>query len=250
MNGKDAFSAAAMMSLTAAVMIAQPWAFYVAAAFGTLVSNPEGMDDSATNWRSTDQNGVTTELNKLVEELEELKTQLKEDGKWEGGAFQSFSGVHGSFVESIGQLKNIRDETGNAVSSTADFMKIVSYIVLAIAGVMLAWGIFCFATRWHPVSAVTVYGMSAALGKAILAATKKIVASNWKKTAILAGIMFLAVQYTQMTGQMFPTVDPIPSEMSVLNTGDPTSMRQPFTNDGLVYDEDTGQLRPDTNLQV
>lgn len=252
MNGKDAFIAATTISTMAAFMIAQPWAFYVAAAFGSLVSNPEGMDDSATNWRSTDQAGVTAELDNLVTELESLKTRLKDEGTWEGSAFQSFENVHGSFITSIGQLKEIRNDTGDAVSSTAGFLKIVSGIALTVAGLMFAWGVYCMVSRVHPLSALTAHGLSAALGKAILAMVKTIVANNWKAAAILTAVMFGVVQYTQMTGQMFPTVDPVPTEMSVISEGgtDPMNMRQPFTNDGLKYDENTGQLTPETDLQI
>lgn len=242
---KNAFAAAASMSTAAAFMIAQPWAFYVAIAIGTLVSNPDGMADSAKNWRTRDEDGVTEELDQLLRELNLLKERLEKEATWEGGAFQSFEQVHSNFVASIGDLKEIRNETGSSVSSTAEFLKIVSWVVFGIAAVMFAWGVFCFATRWHPVAAVTVYGLSAALGKAILAALRKILANNVRAMGILALVMTGVVTYTQTTARMFPTLDPVPRDTSMKgDPTDPSSMKMPFMNVGMEYDERSGTLTP------
>ncbi len=250
--GKEMFDAATTMSAGAALMILRPWAFYVAATIATLRSHPEGMRESATNWRSADKNGVTTELDSLVGELNNLKKELKDQGKWEGGAFDTFEEVHGNFLKSVEQLKNARNDAGDAVDSNANFHSQVAVVALAIAIAMVAWGLFVFAARWLPAYNAVVLGIDAALGKAMLQGAKKILTNNIKAALILTGVIFGVITVSEMTAKSFPTVKAMPNDMSAL-TGKgktPDDIRQPFTNDGLEYDKETGQLMPKTNLEI
>ncbi|MGI5283932.1 WXG100 family type VII secretion target [Nonomuraea polychroma] len=249
MNHKDAFSTAATTATMAAGMIWQPWAWYVAAAIGTFVSDPDGMEESARNWRTSDKGGVTTELDDLITELNTLKDQLKNKATWEGGAFQTFEGVHSTFIESVEQLKTVRDDTGDAVDSNAAFLKVVAVIALAIAGLMLALGIYLMVWRLHPLTAPFAIGGVAAVGQTILTAVKGFVTKNWKVAAVVAGIMLAAAELTRMTGQVFPTLEAVPSAtpFPFLGLGGSheglTNLPQSFMNDGMTYEEGAGLMQ-------
>lgn len=248
MNYTRAFHVGALLATASAPMILQPWAFYIVVLIGTLFSNPEGMDESVRNWRTTANDGETFELQDLREELNKVKEELKA-GKWEGGAYEQFEEVHDSFVDSVEQLERIRNDTGDAVASHATLLKIAGAASAATGFLMFVLGLCLMTSRLTPGTAVVAQFASAMFGKTALATMRKILANNVKAAAVLAAIMVMVVQYTETTGQGFPTAKPIPTEMSMMGD-DPMNMRQPFTNDGLQYDEQTGQLLPDTTMEV
>ncbi|WP_219495580.1 WXG100 family type VII secretion target [Nonomuraea coxensis] len=233
---------AASTAIVSAFFVGQPWAFYVAGAIGTLVSDPEGMDTAAENWRTTDhhKDGLVEELSTLDTRLTELKTQLQTDGTWKGEAFKSFEAVHTSYKDSLKQLKEVRNATGDGVSSTATFYKVSTVVCSAIAAAMAGLAIYKVASKASPLTAAFSEGIAAAFGKITLSAIKKVIG---KRVMVIGGLIFAlysAKQASEMAGKVFPTLKAIPTEMSMMQKGGGT----PFTQDGLTYNEDAGSLMP------
>lgn len=232
---KGTFMVATSVATAAAVMIMRPWAFYVAAGLGTIVSNPEGMDESALNWKSGD-------LDALDKQLDDLKTQLKEQGTWEGQAFQNFEQVHKSFKESLGTLKEMREGTSEAVSSTSGFYKVLAYFCSAVALGMMAYAIWKMVARSNPATAAVAETTDAAVGATTTKVMKGALLKHAVAVGILASLLLVVKGQTQAAGKLFPNLKAIPTEMNAMQNGN--FRLKPFTNDGLVYDPNTGALLP------
>ncbi|MGA5756858.1 WXG100 family type VII secretion target [Nonomuraea bangladeshensis] len=231
---------AASTALASAFFIGQPWAFYVASAIGTLVSDPEGMETAAKNWRTSDHNGEVEELDKLDTELAGLKTQLQNDGTWEGEAFKSFEAVHTSYKDSLKQLKEVRNATGDGVDSTAGFYKVCTYLCNAIALSMAGLAVYKVASKASPLTAAFSEGVAAAFGKITLTAIKKVLGKQILVAGGLTYALYTAIQASEMAGKVFPSLKAIPTEMATMqNGGGP-----PFSQGGLEYNEDAGSLMP------
>ncbi|MEZ7129209.1 WXG100 family type VII secretion target [Nonomuraea sp. AD125B] len=239
---KEVSMAAAGTATASAFFIGQPWAFYVASAIGTLVSDPEGMETAANNWRTSDHHaeGLVTELKSLDEQLTELKTTLQNDGTWEGEAFKSFETVHTSYKDSLKQLKEVRNATGDGVSSTAGFYKVCTYVCSAIAAAMAGLAIYKVASKASPLTAAFSEGVAAAFGKITLTAIKKVLGKQILVAGGLTWALYSAIQASEMAGKVFPSLKAIPTEMSTMQNGGGS----PFTQDGLEYNEDAGSLMP------
>ncbi|MEU6729012.1 WXG100 family type VII secretion target [Nonomuraea wenchangensis] len=237
---KEISMAAAGTATASAFFIGQPWAFYVASAIGTLVSDPEGMETAAKNWRTSDHNGEVEELDKLDTELTNLKTQLQNDGTWEGDAFESFETVHTNYKNSLKQLKEVRNATGDGVNSTAGFYKVCTYLCSAIATAMAGLAVYKVASKASPLTAAFSEGVAAAFGKITLTAIKKVLGKQIMVAGGLTFALYTAIQTSEMAGKVFPTLKAIPTEMSLMQNGGGS----PFTQDGLQYNEDAGALMP------
>ncbi|HEX4814465.1 MAG TPA: WXG100 family type VII secretion target [Nonomuraea sp.] len=237
---KEMYYAAAATAIGSASLIRSPWASYTAVAIGAMVSDPEGMADAARNWRS----GATSELTQLDQQLGQLKNQLKEQGKWEGGAFTAFETVHDNFRNSVTQLKNIRTNTGDAVDSSQDFFKWGAIGCSVIAGAMLLIAMTKYASNLGgPVGRVAGLIWEKAAGQATLRITKEMLKKHGKVVLVLSGLMYLVVKQTESTGKVFPGLKAMPTEMT-------TATVMPFMNDGMTYDPNTGALlpKPDDSL--
>ncbi|MFB4282587.1 MULTISPECIES: WXG100 family type VII secretion target [unclassified Nonomuraea] len=230
---KETYMAAASTALVAAGMIWRPWGFYVAATIGTMISDPEGMTESAAGWR-------TEELVTLGAQLDALKTQLKDQGTWEGSAFDAFESVHTSFKNSIDDLNAARDDTGQAVDSAAGFYRVGAIVCSAVALAMLGWGIAKMAMRFNPATAVAAETTDAAVGNAATSTIRTVAKRHLMVAGGMAAVLAVVVQQSKMTGKIFPTLEAMPTQMSTMQNGGST----PFTNDGMTYDEDMATLTP------
>jgi uncharacterized protein YukE len=224
------------VATAAAFMIMQPWAFYVAAALGTMISDPDGMAESAKGWRTADKDGLTAELDEVNEQVNALKTYLQEEGKWEGEAFSAFNEIQTSYTNSITQLKEIRNNTGDALDQTATFYTYATYFCAAVAGAMMGIALAKRAAQTNPVTLLPAEAASAAAGQAITKSVQSVIGKQLMVAGGLAFLLYQAKEMTHMSGKLFPTLDAIPSEMSV--TADGSLL--PFTNDGMTYQEGAG----------
>ncbi|WP_188191151.1 WXG100 family type VII secretion target [Nonomuraea sp. SYSU D8015] len=233
MNYKDLYMTGAGAAMLGAAMIWRPWPFYVAAAIGTMVSDPNGMDHSAGQWR-------TNELDTLSGELRTLRDQLKEKGKWEGKASEAFDSVYTSYNDSIKQLKEIRDNTADGVGSTANFYKVGAGVCMAIGLGVYAFGLWKMAMRSTPPTALAAEAADAAVGKATLTVIGNVVKKQGMVVIGLGTLLSMAVTQTKMSGKIFPTLEAaIPT-----NTMSTPNGKMPFTNDGMTYDPNMGALTP------
>ncbi|MEO3798932.1 hypothetical protein [Nonomuraea sp. B1E8] len=240
---KEMYLTAAGSAAAAALVLRKPWASYMALAIGTLVSDPEGMGDAARQWRTADHSGDMEELDQLDQQLDDLKAQLKDQGTWEGQAFDSFETVHTSFKESLQQLKESRNATGDGVDAQADFFKWGAVTCTALA--MFMWTVVIVSYGFLLTSA-TGWGMVAKevwetrMGLKGLSITKAMLRKHGIAVATLAGLLIFLKTQTESVGKIFPTLEAMPTQMSSMQNGG----AMPFTNDGLTYEKEMGALSP------
>jgi hypothetical protein len=233
------YQMAASTAAAAAIAIMQPWAYYVAASIGVLVSNPGAMSDAAKAWQSIDHAGLVSELDNLADGLDHLKKQLKSSGKWEGAAFDTFAGIHTAFKNGVKSLKETRNDTGEAVNSAAKAYHYGALVAMAVATSMFVWGMCKLAMGATPWTKIMAEGMSAVRGSMTLQAVRKLVFKQGLIAATLGGVLYMSAQQTEMTGKLFPMLEAsIPTEMSAMKSGG----MPPFSDAGMAYDEKMGGL--------
>ncbi|PZG17911.1 WXG100 family type VII secretion target [Nonomuraea aridisoli] len=241
---KEMYWGAAGTATAAAFMIRSPWAFYVAATIGTMVSDPEGMADSARNWRTIAQNGVVSELDDLERGLTDLRNYLKETGTWEGGAFEAFDKVHGDFKESLAQLKESRNATGEGVESSAGFFKIGAVVCTGVAAGMLTLGVAKIASNLAgPIGKAATVVAESVVAKAITTMMQKVFSKHLYVVGTLGGLMYVANTYAETAGRIFPGLEAMPTQASTLGIG-----QEPFAGTEMTYDEKSGALTPKFDL--
>ncbi|MFD1542261.1 WXG100 family type VII secretion target [Nonomuraea guangzhouensis] len=233
------YKLAASGAAAGAVMILQPWAFYVAAALGVMVSDPGAMSRSAKAWRSLDHDGLMSELDDLDQGLDHLKKQLKSSGKWAGAAFDTFEGIHKSFKNGVKSLKDTRNDTGQAVDVAAKAYHYGALVAVAVGSSMLILGLWKLAMRATPWTMIASEGLSAVRGSITLQAVKKLLVRHGMIIGGLSTVLYMAVQQTEMTGKLFPGLEAaIPTEMTAMKSGG----MPPFSDAGMQYDEKMGGL--------
>ncbi|MGW4792824.1 WXG100 family type VII secretion target [Nonomuraea sp. NPDC004297] len=231
---QQTYYAAATMAGVAAGFILKPWAFTVTIAIGTMISNPEGMQEAASGWS-------TGELETLDQELDALKTSLQENGTWEGEAFTAFEEIHGRFKESIANLDEVRSSTGEAVNSAASLYVVGAWVCMSVALAMMAWAIVKRVLSLNPAGAVAAATADSALGMRILQAIQTFVSKHRLMVfGGLAAVMAMSVFQSKATGQIFPGLEAMPA--SEMDMGAMT-----FTSDGMTYDENVASLMPEVD---
>ena len=227
------YKLAASSASAAAIMILQPWAFYVAAAIGVLVSDPGGMSKSAKAWQNLDL------LDDLEAGLDHLKQQLKSSGKWSGAAFDTFEGIHKSFKNGVKSLKDTRNDTGKAVDAVAEAYHYGALVAVVIGGSMFALGLYKLISKATPWTAIIAEGVSAARGRITLQAVRTLLWKHGKVVGGLSLVLYMVMKQTEMTGKLFPGLEAaIPTEMTAMKSGG----MPPFSDAGMKYDEKMGGL--------
>ncbi|MCF6468049.1 hypothetical protein FAF44_06480 [Nonomuraea sp. MG754425] len=217
----------------AAFMIKDRWAYTIVAAMGTMISDPDGMADSAAGWS-------TGELETLSGELDALKTALQENGTWEGEAFTAFEDIHGRFKESIANLDEVRNSTGEAVDSTASFYAVGAIVCAGIAAVMVAWALVVQLAQVHPTTFMAAKVRGLPLGQKLINLIKGVLSKHKGITIALTAVIGMAVFQSRATGQVFPGLEAMPA--SEMDMGAMT-----FTSDGMTYDENVASLMPEVD---
>ncbi|MFG1963886.1 WXG100 family type VII secretion target [Nonomuraea sp. NPDC049028] len=237
--GAGLYLAAAAMASSAAFVIQQPWAFYAAAGIGTLVSNPGAMADAAKAWQSVDHAGLMSELDELDDGLDQLKKQLKTSGKWEGGAFDTFEGIHTAFKNGVKSLKETRNDTGEAVHSASKAYYVGSGVVMLAAVGMMGFAVYKLLSSATPFTKAVGEALVAVRGSLTLQSIRKLIAKQGLIVAGLGMVLYMSMQQTEMTGKLFPMLEAsIPTEMSAMKSGG----MPPFSDAGMAYDEKMGGL--------
>ncbi|MEV6151122.1 WXG100 family type VII secretion target [Nonomuraea sp. NPDC052129] len=235
----SSYQAAATMATIAAGWMLQPWAFYVAAGIGVLVSNPGAMSDAAKAWQSIDHAGLMSELDELADGLDHLKKQLKTSGKWDGAAFDTFEGIHTAFRNGVKSLKDTRNDTGDAVNSVAKAYHYGALVALAVATSMYLMAIWKLAMGATPWTKMTAEGLAAARGSITLKAVRGLLVKHGLIVGGLGTVLYMCAQQTEMTGKLFPMLEAsIPTEMTAMKSGG----MPPFSDAGMTYDEKMGGL--------
>jgi uncharacterized protein YukE len=241
-ESKSLYVKAAATAGAAAFLIGQPWAFYVAAMIGTMVSDPGRMSKSADTWRTFDQGGSTYELAMLQTDLAVLKASLQQQAKWDGAAFEQFEETWNEFNKSLKTLESTRNSTGEAVDQSAKLYHGGAKACMVISGLMMAFALVLVMARGKmPFSWV----VNSKAGKVTLEMLKKMLLKHGIAVATLTTIMYLAVKKSEESGKLFPGAKPIPSELSRMASG----ATPEFTNVTLDYTVGTPglTLKPDSN---
>ncbi|MEO3873653.1 WXG100 family type VII secretion target [Nonomuraea sp. B12E4] len=246
MSALDTYRTSAVMAAGAAVIIASPWAAYIALAIATMVSNPEGMEEAARNWRMENSGGENApQLSELSTQLNTLRTQLQKQGTWEGAAFEAFDKIHAGFKESVEELNRLRTDTGTAVDQTATFAKFGAGTVSAIALFMAfaaAYKLYSYFTG--PIGWATARAALDSAGQAALNLAKVMLGNHRKVIVRATMVMATAEAASYATGKIFPTFEAIPGSMMSSMTGG-AAKPEPFsTGGGMDYDEQLGGLTP------
>lgn len=238
-GAQELYVTAAAMSTSAAFMIRQPWAFYVPVVIGMLISSPEAISAAGSAWRTIDREGLTRELDDLLEDLVTLREKLKKEGKWEGGAWEVFEQVHESFVTAAKALKDLRNDCGDAMQQAAKVYYIGASVAMSVATGMLALGVYKTMFSVTPVTAAAAEVTAAARGAVTMKTLRKVLLKHGLVVGALATALTTIVQLSEQTGALFPGMEGIPAEMSTLKSGGGMTG---FENAGLQYDKETGML--------
>ncbi|MFI9550152.1 WXG100 family type VII secretion target [Nonomuraea endophytica] len=237
-NGKDLYSMAFITASGAALLIAQPWAFYVASMIGVMVSNPGQMADSARTWRTTDNGGTTSELNSLKTELGAMKTELGD--KWEGAAFEQFVQAYDGYVKSLETLESTRNATGEALDQSAKLYYVGAFICLSVASLMTVVGLWVGCTRGNPFTAAMARVLLKKIQAIATPAVRKVLLKHGIALAVIGYLFKEAVRSSEAAGKIFPMVNGIPNEFTTLKSGNMPA----FTRVGIDYEQQSGTLIP------
>ncbi|TYB64387.1 hypothetical protein FXF51_21995 [Nonomuraea sp. PA05] len=243
-NGEALYwTAFGMASFAATVLIRRPWAFYIVAMIGVMISSPGRMSDSAKSWRTTENGGTASELADLQKMLEELKATLqdKEKATWEGAAFEQFQVAYDAFTKSIESLKSTRDTTGEAVDQSAKLYHAGAYACMGIASFLMAIGVTLEVLRRNLLTAAFAQKLSEKLGRAAAKAGKNLLVKHGMALTVFVGLLYMVTQQSETAGKLFPTLTAIPTELDVLKSG---GVPEFGDSASLVYDETSGKLTP------
>ena len=239
-NGKALYYVAAATSATGALMIRRPWAYYVTLMIGLMISDPGQMSESAKAWRTTDNGGSTSELIALRGELSTLRNTLKEEGKWEGEAFERFDAAYQDFNKSLKMLETTRNSTGEAVDQSAKLFFGGAVVCNVIADFMFLYGVALMLLRYNVYGNFIAQALDIQVSKVAVQSVKKVLIRHGIAVGVLSTVMYQAMQMAETSGKLFPTMKSLPTELSNLKSG---GMAE-FTNSGLEYDEQAGSLTP------
>lgn len=188
----------------AAGLIGGKWPWYVVALMGTCYGHITGMGNATNLWRTKEAHGLIEELDDLKTEMAAFKKRLKDEGKWEGGAWDTFEDAYDKFRQGVDALAELRNLNGAGVEATQKAFKVLAILFNVVAGVMLAVGIAMVWARLHPAGRVAAVLLSNSAGSTATSTTR---ASVWKLVKILgifAGVLYMAIKQTEMTGKFFP----------------------------------------------
>ncbi|NUW40965.1 hypothetical protein [Nonomuraea rhodomycinica] len=232
--------AAAIATATAAAgLIGGRWPWYVVGLMGVCYGHISGMGHSTQLWKTTAEQGLIDELDELMEGMAAFKKRLKDEGKWEGSAYEAFEGVYDTFRKGAEDLAKLRNLNGDGVKAAKSIFGNMVLMFGVVATGMLIFGIRKrIMSIVHPAGAVIGEGESAVQG----ATTTGVVKGAAKKQLIflgtLGGLIYMANQQAEMTGKLFPMMKTgLPTEMSALKSG---NGMPPFSGTGLQYDENLG----------
>ncbi|MFI7130791.1 WXG100 family type VII secretion target [Nonomuraea sp. NPDC050153] len=247
-EGKTLYSAAAASAAIASGIILRPWAAYVTAMIGLMISDPGQMSASAKTWRTTDNGGQAYELFLLQTDLAVIKASLqnKDKAAWDGAAFDQFDQAHQKFLDSLKVLESARNSTGEAVDQSAKLYYQGARICVGIAALMMAYAIKLLICSTNPVAYFKARLDEIKTAKAAVGTGKSLLLKHGIAIGALTYLLFQVIEHTENTGQAFPTVKAIPSELSALKPG----ASPEFDSAALEYVEESGKLaKPQLDLQ-
>ncbi|MFF0866754.1 WXG100 family type VII secretion target [Nonomuraea sp. NPDC003560] len=245
-EGKGLYYKAAATASAAALLIRRPWAFYIVAMIGLMISDPGRMSGSSKTWRTTDNGGTTSELAALEEQLKQLQATVTGTGTtWEGTAREKFDEAYAEFTKSLATLRSTRNATGEAVDQSAKLYHVGALTCVCVAGYLALYAMTLLALRHSVYGNFIAYALDLKVSRTTTTSMKKVLIKHGIAVTILGTLFYQAVQVSESSGKMFPTMKGIPNELDTLKSGDLPE----FSNTALEYSVESHSLMPKLDTQ-
>ncbi|MFI7416759.1 WXG100 family type VII secretion target [Nonomuraea sp. NPDC049684] len=245
-EGKGLYYKALATASGAAVLIRRPWAFYIVAMIGLMISDPGRMSGSSKTWRTTDNGGTTSELAALEEQLKQLQATVTGTGTtWEGTAREKFDEAYAEFTKSLATLRSTRNATGEAVDQSAKLYHVGALTCVCVAGYLALYAMTLLALRHSVYGNFIAYALDLKVSRTTTTSMKKVLIKHGIAVTVLGTLFYQAVQQSEASGKLFPTMKGIPNELDTLKSGDMPE----FSNAALEYSVESHSLIPKQDKQ-
>ncbi|MER6511347.1 WXG100 family type VII secretion target [Nonomuraea sp. NPDC001636] len=246
-EGKGLYYKAFFTASGAAVLIRRPWAFYIVAMIGLMISDPGRMSGSSKTWRTTDNGGTTSELAALEEQLKQLQATVTGTGTtWEGTAREQFDKAYADFTKSLATLRSTRNATGEAVDQSAKLYHVGALTCVCVAGYLALYAMTLLALRHSVYGNFIAYALDLKVSRTTTTSMKKVLIKHGIAVTVLGTLFYQAVQQSEASGKMFPTMKGIPNELDTLKSGDMPE----FSTAALEYSVESHSLMPKQDTQA
>ncbi|MEV4395655.1 WXG100 family type VII secretion target [Nonomuraea sp. NPDC049607] len=246
-EGKGLYITAVGIASGATVLIRRPWAFYIVAMIGLMTSDPGRMSGSSKTWRTTDNGGTTSELAALEEQLKQLQATVTGTGTtWEGTAREKFDEAYADFTKSLATLRSTRNATGEAVDQSAKLYYAGAITCVGVASLMMAVAWTLFYVRRNVFTSPLGEVIQIRLARTAVGSVRKVLIKHGIAVTVLGTLFYQAVQQSEASGKLFPTMKGIPNELDTLKSGDLPE----FSTAALEYSVETHSLVPKQDTQA
>ncbi|MEU5864453.1 WXG100 family type VII secretion target [Nonomuraea sp. NPDC047529] len=244
---KGLYWKAAATASGAALLIRRPWAYYIVLMIGLMVSDPGQMSASSKTWRTTDNGGTTSELDALEAQLKELRATLTGSGAtWEGTAREQFDKAYDDFTKSLNTLRSTRNSAGEAVDQTAKLYHVGALTCVCVAGYLVLYAMTLLVLRHSVYGNFIAHALDLKVSRTTTTSMKKVLIKHGIAVTVLGTLFYQAVQQSEASGKLFPTMKGIPNELDTLKSGDLPE----FSTAALEYSVETHSLMPKQDTQA
>ncbi|MEV4114961.1 hypothetical protein [Nonomuraea sp. NPDC049695] len=194
-----------------ALLLRSKWAISVATAMAVMLSNLDGMDEAVKEWHKTDK-----QLGTLKTELDKLRTELKDKGKWDGTAESTFDEAYDSFQKSLDELGRASGGTGDAVGQYSTISRWGAAFASMVAAIMHMVVLVRYLSATNPWARLAALTFEHVVSKGLLTAVKSVLKKHTMAVGVVAGATYMAVKMQESSGKAFPMAKAVPAG---LNTG-------------------------------
>ncbi|MEV7009927.1 hypothetical protein [Streptosporangium sp. NPDC051022] len=218
----------------AAIILRRPAAWSIVATLGLLVSNPGDMKKAAGEWRDPNA-GPAADLVAIRDQLHTLQARIKDEGHWEGDAYETFSASVKDFNAQLDNARRYRQGMGDTLDQTADIYhvgaQIAFYTALTMEGIALVY----MASYVYPALRIPAEGWVTAALKKLDDVVKGVVGKKLKAVAAVGVIMWMLNGFQKDQQRMFWGTQAMPQQ------------EPDFTQVSLEYDKNGGLVRKPEN---
>ncbi|GAA3115073.1 hypothetical protein [Streptosporangium carneum] len=219
----------------AAGILRRPSAFALVASLGVLISNPGDMSKAAGEWRDPKLSGGA-DLDAIKEQLITLKGRIKNDGHWEGDAYNVFSTAVDDFAVQLDNAKRYRQGAGDTLDQTAslyhatfEVVRLIVYCMGIIAAVYIASKLY---PPWGAAVELWVTGVLEKLDGIV----KAIISRKLKAVGAVGILLWMLNGFQKDQERLFWGMQALPQQET------------DFTQVSLQYDKNGGLVqKPDTS---
>ncbi len=214
----------------AALILRRPSAWSIVATLGLLVSNPGDMKKAAGEWRDPKAGGVA-DLEAIKNQLDTLQARIKDDGHWEGDAYETFSASVKDFNAQLDRARTYRQGMGDTLDQTAEIYhvgaQIAFYVALAMEGIALVY----LASYLVPALRLPAEGWVTVALKKLDDVVKAVVGKKLKAVAAVGVLMWMLNGFQKDQQRLFWGTRAMPQQAP------------DFTQVSLEYDKNGGLVK-------